>query len=850
MIRFRFGASSPAKIKIGNLAATKLYAGPVVIYEPPSASTPTPTPAPTTTPTPTPIPVGGDEYFNDVALLLHFDGGFTDASSLANSFTGTTSDDISTGIKRFGAGSYNTANNVYKLTDPAVMQFGDVGTFTLECWYYPTSFATTGTLWQSFTNTGGMGGHIVATDEAGAVVVYERERYVINSSPATAINLNEWHHIALSCNGNSVALYIDGVLASSGTFNNNGASGSDRVWIGGNIYGGTGGGYIDEFRATKNVARYAGPTITVPLTRFPGSVSGVDPTPTPEPTATPTPTPEPTATPTPTPEPTATPTPAPTPTATLAADCGQAGWIWTGSAWWPTWECDTPESPGTPSGNPNCARGPAPINPGTFMGQNATSNCISSQTPTATPTPSPTATPTPEPTSTPTPTPEPTATPTPTSGGGVAGYIVSGAGDANYNGTYFLAGTSDGKNYYQKGDYYIAWVGNWDTWIIQSANNGGLSPFMPDYYRDSMDDTPPTGGWGSAGATGPAPSLVLTTGDGSTPTPTPAPTATPTPEPTSTPTLTPTPTPTPAGDPPVYLCSSYYYGNNGKDGEFFVKNPVLGWSAGEPTSAVHDDRIAKGPATLILSGFLNTAMNGTVTLQYNAAYQASNIVGWSGTQGAYNVNCYITKGYGYYSGAEWSTPPAYYGIAQPHGYNAGTPVTAWLITIALPAPEYPIDWMDYAAMMAYYDWQYSPHPEARVLIPVVYEPANSSATAKLALYHQMYTLAGFRSGDVYNSGPKISPSVTNYTEPLLAATQQDINDYQAGFLYAIKETVVSAGSPLYYFDQGTDITGGRACGGASPDTFDWGNGVIGVNSIGSATRCARLTLPDSACRNT
>jgi hypothetical protein len=94
----------------------------------------------------------------------------------------------------------------------------------------------------------------------------------------------------------------------------------------------------------------------------------------------------------------------------------------------------------------------------------------------------------------------------------VAGYLVSGAGDVNYDGTYCLAGTSQGKNYYQKGDYYIAFAANWNVWVIQSGNNGGLNPvFAPDYYNNSMDDTPPTGAWGPAMAPGPPPSLTLTT---------------------------------------------------------------------------------------------------------------------------------------------------------------------------------------------------------------------------------------------------------------------------------------------------------------------------------------------------
>jgi hypothetical protein len=134
-------------------------------------------------------------------------------------------------------------------------------------------------------------------------------------------------------------------------------------------------------------------------------------------------------------------------------------------------------------------------------------------TQTSTPTPTLSQTPTLTATLTPTPTETPTPTPTPTSGGaGVAGYVVSGAGDPNYDGTYCLAGTSYGKNYYQKGDYYLAFFGDWNIWIIQSTNNGGLTPSMaPDYYNSSMDDNPPTTGWGPAGAAGPAPSLTLTT---------------------------------------------------------------------------------------------------------------------------------------------------------------------------------------------------------------------------------------------------------------------------------------------------------------------------------------------------
>lgn len=84
--------------------------------------------------------------------------------------------------------------------------------------------------------------------------------------------------------------------------------------------------------------------------------------------------------------------------------------------------------------------------------------------------------------------------------GKVAGYVVSGAGAVNFNGTYCLAGTYDDKNYYQKGDYYLYWRAAFNSWIIQSADHGGLNMSGgPDYFNSdaSPSDTPPTGagGW-------------------------------------------------------------------------------------------------------------------------------------------------------------------------------------------------------------------------------------------------------------------------------------------------------------------------------------------------------------------
>jgi hypothetical protein len=296
------------------------------------------------------------------------------------------------------------------------------------------------------------------------------------------------------------------------------------------------------------------------------------------------------------------------------------------------------------------------------------------------------------------------------------------------------------------------------------------------------------------------------------------------------------------GTPASYECATYGWGD---DGHFFVKNFVgaNGVFGLDPDSISHDERVGKGPLLLVLGGFANSGMNGSVEVSWAQSYMNSNVIGWTGTLGSYSVTCSLQKGSGYYSGAEWSTPPFFYGISQPHGYNQGTAVTAWIITLALPSPPYPDNWDDWEAVMAYFDWQYQPHPEARIVMPVVY--FYNGATLKISRNQQMLALAGVRSSSVYDSGPRLNSSIDNYTEPLLA-TSQDIADNQAGFLYAIKETQVVSGSPVYYWDQSADVAGARSCGGPG-GSYDWGNGVAGVSSIGTASRYARLTLPHRAC---
>lgn len=100
----------------------------------------------------------------------------------------------------------------------------------------------------------------------------------------------------------------------------------------------------------------------------------------------------------------------------------------------------------------------------------------------------------------------------------VPGYIVSGAGDANFNGTYCPGGTANGGPYWQKtdanGTYYIMYYQFGGYWFIQSSLNGGLNADAPDYYHAGSIEAGPrvNSSWdGAYLSLGPPPSLTTAT---------------------------------------------------------------------------------------------------------------------------------------------------------------------------------------------------------------------------------------------------------------------------------------------------------------------------------------------------
>lgn len=96
------------------------------------------------------------------------------------------------------------------------------------------------------------------TNGTGNQALLRGNGYYTNTKSATGtsgVSLNDWHHVAVSMSGTSVAFYIDGVAAGTGTINTTMGDAGGPVYIGNRrdqISGGSGpmdfNGYLDDVR--------------------------------------------------------------------------------------------------------------------------------------------------------------------------------------------------------------------------------------------------------------------------------------------------------------------------------------------------------------------------------------------------------------------------------------------------------------------------------------------------------------------------------------------------------------------------------------------------------------------------
>lgn len=190
----------------------------------------------------------------------------TDASTLfvdepGNTWTANGNAQVDTAQKKFGSSSalFDGSGDYLSGANNADFAFGS-GDFTIDFWVMPNVNST----------TGGMAlydGRPLSTHGAYITIYLDPTNhinFVTNGAYAitgTTLSAGSWYHIALTRSGNATRLFVNGTqTGNTYTDTNSYINGANRPLIGNlgfNLTGYGFNGWIDEFRITKGVARWA-----------------------------------------------------------------------------------------------------------------------------------------------------------------------------------------------------------------------------------------------------------------------------------------------------------------------------------------------------------------------------------------------------------------------------------------------------------------------------------------------------------------------------------------------------------------------------------------------------------------
>lgn len=207
-----------------------------------------------------------DPYFANVSLLLHMDGNngsttFTDSSSNARSVNASGTAAISTSQSKFGSASLLVgAEGVLSPSNvDGKLTVNFTTPWTAECWIY----STTGNGIIFYSNE--IHNRVHLTNYRVSFTVDGGVRF---NQIDCGFQPNTWHHLALTADSGTQRLFADGVLKAT-----NVQSGGNWIFstIGAASWQGEPfGGFIDEVRLTRGIARYTA-TFTSPAAPFPNA---------------------------------------------------------------------------------------------------------------------------------------------------------------------------------------------------------------------------------------------------------------------------------------------------------------------------------------------------------------------------------------------------------------------------------------------------------------------------------------------------------------------------------------------------------------------------------------------------
>lgn len=209
------------------------------------------------------IPVVVDQYSSYNILKLEGGGAegsatFTDLSPVATTVTAYGNVHVDTTIKYSGTGSiaFDGAGDYLTIPNNTYTTFG-TGDFTFEMRLYPLkALSATTAIVGNRMQSGSNGYSFLLYTEYGNlnVGVNGYSTPLVATNPLTQ---NTWHHVAVTRNGNTLRLYVNGAKLAEATYTGS-IGGNDQLWSIGSLLGSSIDfqGNMDNIRFTKGIARY------------------------------------------------------------------------------------------------------------------------------------------------------------------------------------------------------------------------------------------------------------------------------------------------------------------------------------------------------------------------------------------------------------------------------------------------------------------------------------------------------------------------------------------------------------------------------------------------------------------
>ncbi len=214
-----------------------------------------------------PGPFGGNS--TSTTSLLHFDGAnasttFTDsnAGGSAHTWTANGSAQLNTSTPKFGsaAGTFNGTTDYIQTPNHA--DFVATTAYTIEMWIYPTAVAAFDTTIMNSSNAGSFGPWLLQIDSNNKFRFFASSNgtsWDINAgTEATTLPVqNTWQHIAIVWSGTNYFFFINGVQDWTVANSVTPFATVSPIQLGAlSAFGQFYNGKIDEFRFSKNIARW------------------------------------------------------------------------------------------------------------------------------------------------------------------------------------------------------------------------------------------------------------------------------------------------------------------------------------------------------------------------------------------------------------------------------------------------------------------------------------------------------------------------------------------------------------------------------------------------------------------